>query len=401
MEDRELLRYALEHGMIDVSHVQEQIELNKRKELLNRHPYKIWQGKDGNWRTYLPQDKRNRKLVKRISWKSLEDEIIDYWEKELQNPTVKEAFEEWNDRRLELKKISPSTHLRYIQDFNRFFRTFGNRRIKSISSADIEDFLDEQVATYNLTAKAFSNLKTILKGFLKRAKKRKLIDFNVESLFEDMDMSDKEFKVVIKEDYEEVFDEDEMPEVISYLSDNLDMLNMAILLIFVSGIRVGEAVTLKHSDFDDCTLKIRRTETRYKSGDKWIYEVKELPKTKAGVRTIVIPKEYEWLIKKIQLLNPFQEYIFLRNDGSRIYTHSIRHRLLRICKKLGIYEKSPHKIRKTYGSILLDNHVDNQMIIGQMGHTDILCTERHYHRNRKGIERKSEIISAIPEFMAQ
>ncbi|MDE7030923.1 MAG: site-specific integrase, partial [Lachnospiraceae bacterium] len=57
-----------------------------------------------------------------------------------------------------------------------------------------------------------------------------------------------------------------------------------------------------------------------------------------------------------------------------------------------------HKIRKTYGSILLDNHIDNKVIIDQMGHTDILCTEEHYHRNRKSIDVKSQLISSIPEF---
>ena len=84
--------------------------------------------------------------------------------------------------------------------------------------------------------------------------------------------------------------------------------------------------------------------------------------------------------------------------GERIRTPAVRMRLKRICDKLEIYRKSPHKIRKTYGTILLDNHIDSQLIIGQMGHTNILCTENHYHRNRKSIERKSAIISAIPEF---
>lgn len=57
--------------------------------------------------------------------------------------------------------------------------------------------------------------------------------------------------------------------------------------------------------------------------------------------------------------------------------------------------------RKTYGSILLDNHIDNRFIIGQVGHTDILCTENHYHRNRRDMEKKMEIISQIPEFMTK
>ena len=47
MENQDLLKYALEHGMINLSYVQEQIEMNRRKELLDKHPYKIWEGKDG------------------------------------------------------------------------------------------------------------------------------------------------------------------------------------------------------------------------------------------------------------------------------------------------------------------------------------------------------------------
>lgn len=47
----ELLKYALEHGMINMSYIQEQIKMNKRRELLEQHPYNIWEGKDGKWRT--------------------------------------------------------------------------------------------------------------------------------------------------------------------------------------------------------------------------------------------------------------------------------------------------------------------------------------------------------------
>lgn len=59
MENLDLLNYALEHGMINLSYVQEQIDMNKRKELLEKHPYKISQGKDGKWRTYLPDKKKD------------------------------------------------------------------------------------------------------------------------------------------------------------------------------------------------------------------------------------------------------------------------------------------------------------------------------------------------------
>ena len=383
--------------MIDLAYVQEQIEMNKRKELLAKHPYRIWEGKDGKWRTYLPDKEKNRKLVKRNTEQSIEDVVAEYWKVQLENPTIREVFTEWNDRRLELKKISDSTHLRNEQIFNRHFSEFGKRKIKSVDQEDIEEFLEEQIPEYNLTSKAFSNLKTITRGFLKRTRKRKLIDFNVEELFQEMDVSDSDFHKVIHEDYEEVFDEDEMPKIMEYLIEHPDMSNIAILLMFVTGARIGEVVALKHSDFDGCTFKIRRTETRYKKDGKYICEVKNFPKSHAGVRTAIIPHEYAWIAEKIQHINPFEEYVFVK-DGKRVSTHSVRMRLRRVCDKLKIYRKSPHKIRKTYGTILLDNHIDNQLIIGQMGHTNILCTENHYHRNRKGIKKKSIIISSIPEF---
>lgn len=59
--------------MIDMSYVQEQIEMNKRKELLEKHPYKIWEGNDGRWRTYFPDDTSDRVMRKRKTRKELED----------------------------------------------------------------------------------------------------------------------------------------------------------------------------------------------------------------------------------------------------------------------------------------------------------------------------------------
>ena len=84
-------------------------------------------------------------------------------------------------------------------------------------------------------------------------------------------------------------------------------------------------------------------------------------------------------------------------NGKRMTTNAIRKRLERVCKWLDIYPKSPHKIRKTYITILFDNHVDNDMIRQQVGHASIYVGEKYYHRNRKTLEKKTEILSTIPE----
>lgn len=203
-----LLQYAIGEGIIDIAYIQKQIEMNKRNELLKKHPYKIWESKNGKWYTYLPDKDRGRIQKERKTQKDIEDVIIEYWKEQMENPTICEVFDEWNNRRLELKKISNASHLRNKQIFNRHFKEFGENRIKSTEKDEFCDFLERQIPKYNLTSKSFSNLKAITKGFLKRAKKRKLISFNAEELFQELDTSDTDFKKVIKEDYEEVFNED-------------------------------------------------------------------------------------------------------------------------------------------------------------------------------------------------
>lgn len=399
--NNELLKYAVDNGIIDLSYVQEQIDMEKRKELLEKHPYTIWEGKDGYWHTYLPNKEKGRIPKKKINRESIENDVIEYWKSELENPTIQEVFEEWNNRRLELQKISNSTHLRNTQIFDRHYGEFGKRKIKTVKPVEIGEFLEEQIPEHQLSSKGFSNLKTVTRGFLKRAKKRNLIDFSVEDIFNDLDTSETDFKKVIKEDYEEVFSEDEMPVMIKYLEENADLMNLGILIMFVTGARIGEIVTLKHSDFEENTFKIRRTETRYlnENGEN-VYAVKNFPKSQAGVRTVIIPEDFSWIYQKLKMINPFSDFIFEKNK-KRVTTAAMRSRLRIICDKTGIYHKSPNKIRKTYGTILLDNHIDKKLILGQMGHTDIDCSERFYHRNRRTIKRKSEILSNIPEFCAK
>lgn len=388
----------MENHIIDLSYVQEKIEMAKRKELLEKHPYKISQGKDGNWRTYLPDKKNGRKLVKRNSLKGVEDIVISFWKSEMENPTVKEVFIEWVGRKLETGEIKNPTYERYKIDFERFFNDFGERKIKSVAEDDVEDFLIDCITKFNLTQKGYSNLRILVYGIFKRARKKKYIQFGITELINNMEVSRKIFKSSRKADSEEIFDDEEFAKMEDYLMRKLDLTNMGLLLMFFTGIRVGELAGLKWSDFHENSIRIQRTETRCRNEDgKYVYGIKESPKTEAGIREVIIPTQCMWLIKKVRCINPFGEYMF-EKSGNRVKTYSYRKRLYHICDQVGIPRRSPHKIRKTYASILLDNHVSEKVIIDLMGHTDIQCTNRYYGRNRKTNEKKAEILNSIPEF---
>ena len=42
-QNSDILRFIIDSGMININDVQNRMEVMKRKELLEKHPYKIWQ----------------------------------------------------------------------------------------------------------------------------------------------------------------------------------------------------------------------------------------------------------------------------------------------------------------------------------------------------------------------
>lgn len=403
MTGNEILNFAISQGIIDISSVQEKIEMMKKQKYLEKHPYKIWENKSGDWYTYLPDEKKGRIQRKRKTKEEIKQVVIDYWKTEEENPTIEQVFTEWNNRKLALNQISRATHIRNQQFYNRHYKKFGKRRIKSVSEDEFCDFLEAQIPEHQLKVKAFSGLKTITRGFLKRAKRKKYISFNVEAMLDDLDISEQSFEKSDKSSKDRVFTEEEFPRLKSYLRSNIDVHNLGILLMCITGMRVGELVALKYEDFLSPNLvQIKRTETRYKDEtDTWRYEIKESPKTPAGYRTVVIPLSYSWIYEELKARNLSSEFVMANEDGVRLRTSWIRRRLYAICRELGFErEKGPHTCRRTYATILLDNNVDKNLIVDQMGHTDISCTEKHYHEDMKSSDTKIKILSGIPDFAA-
>ena len=61
----ELLKCIEEDTIIDIALVQDIMEMKRRSDILKKHPYSIWEGKDGYWHTYIAKEDGTRKPVKR------------------------------------------------------------------------------------------------------------------------------------------------------------------------------------------------------------------------------------------------------------------------------------------------------------------------------------------------
>lgn len=396
------LKYAIENGIIDVSQVQQMVEMSKRKELLEKHPFQIWQGKNGKWYVYLPDPKKGRVQKERNTRKEIEDLVANYQKQQIENPTLDEVWEEACAHRSLTKNVKSASLSREQRFYKRHFSVFGQRRIRDLGPEDYVDFIEKEVARHHLTRKGFNGLKGVVRMLLKRAKRRAFINWPVENIFEDLDISDHDFSYRMPEDRDEVFTEDETRRIARYLEMHLDEKNRCLLLILVSGIRIGEAVALKKSDIEGDVLFVRRTETMWIDADGSVHiEVREGTKTD-GVRSVVIHESFKWLLDQIAN-HCGKEWLFENSRGHRQVSKYVRDRFKSVCEKCGVRYRSPHKLRKTYGTILMDNidsksNVGEKFVLSQMGHAEIAITKRHYYKDRKTIEQRRNIVNGIREF---
>lgn len=391
---------AVEYGIVDLQQIQEELDMQKRQEYIKNHPQKIWQGTtNGFWYTYIPDDIEGRRLIKKKSEKDLHDVIINYWKEQEENPTLKEVFQKWNDEKLSWKEIQSNTHERNECLFRTYFGEVENTRIKSVTPQWIECFIKEQIVKHEMSKKSFTALKSLTKSIFKKAKKEKYIDYYIRDVFEDMEISNKAFVKKVRDETKEVYTQEEVMKMAGYAKDYLGIRNLAVLLMFLTGVRIGELVAIKKEDVDELRIKICRTEVRTKKecGRGYNYDVRDFPKSEAGVRDYPVTKQVKQVLGMILAENPEGEYLFMEK-GERIKTVMIRSQVKKICKAVGITYKSPHKVRKTHITILKDNHIGDKIVTSVAGHTDIECTNTYYHFDRTSLQEKCTVLSDIPEF---
>ena len=226
MSDAELLKFAIENGMLDTALVRDKIEMHKREEMLSKHPYEIYQGKDGKWYTYLPDDKKGRIKIKRNEKYQVQDKVFEYWKSLEERITVEDIFNEWSSDKLSREEISKSTYDRYIQDFSKYFAKIRDIEVKYITEDFLEDFVKNIIHEFSMSVKCYSNCRTLIYGIFKRAKKKKLISFSVTESIKDMEISKKSFKKTIMKADEQVFLCGEKESVEKYLEENPDITNL-------------------------------------------------------------------------------------------------------------------------------------------------------------------------------
>lgn len=187
-------------------------------------------------------------------------------------------------------------------------------------------------------------------------------DISITQFFGDLELPKNIYSEKIKSKEEQIFMENEIPLVVNYLKNHVDIWNMGLLLQFQTGMRIGEISALKPEDIHTDHISVQRTQVKYKNEDgKVRFAIQEVAKTKAENRDVYFTDSVKWTLKQIENLNPHGEFLFM-NKGKRILENTFNKRLNSVCEELHITPKSTHKIRRTYGTTLIDNSVNESTI---------------------------------------
>lgn len=397
ISENEILKYAVQNDMIDMDIIRLQIEMDERKQLLARHMYDIWQGKDNKFYTYLPDEKKGRVQRERRTRKEIEDCIVDFYRDDVY---LSDVFSAWITEKEKYSEIQPQTVSKYNNSFKRFFlknpdaQKILHKKVKYITEDDLEDFIKSSVANLQLTKKAYADMRTLIYGMFRYAKKKKQISLSITNFMGDLDISKRSFKKVVKDKSKEVYQENE----VDILTENLrtrtgDIRALGVLLLFQTGMRIGELSGLHKEDILDNSIHVCRTEVKQKNEEgRWITYVKDFPKSDAGDRYIILSDNAKKTVNMILAICDTGDFLFMEN-GKRIRSNAFRRKLMRVCKELNIEYRSNHKIRKTYGTMLIDSNVDEAVVAEMLGHTDIATTKKYYYFSNKGEEKKREQIN--------
>ena len=393
------LQAAIDCGIVDLDEelLRQKIEMTTKERIVKNHPYAITQQPDGRWQTYYKRSEGTKRICIKLSTKEkVIDRLVALYKEEqhTDNLTFHKLFDEWIIYK-ESVTDSANTVLRHKQHYNKYFRdsVFFKKSVKSVSLMDLQVFCNSLVKDNHLSAKEWTNVKTILKGMYEYGFAKGLIP---EDILKDMKITVRFRQVQRKNGTTETFNTDERSSLDEYLDryylETKDPGALAIKLNFYIGLRIGELVALKATDvIDGKYLHIVRQESRDKSQN--IYYVADHTKTHQDRYVPLVPKAIE-LMNEILKRSAGQEYLFER-DGERITSRQVTYILEKYARKLKIPAKRSHKIRKTFASSLNANGVPMDTIRECLGHSTLQTTMAYLYDPLTSDETYNRLIKAL------
>ena len=262
------------------------------------------------------------------------------------------------------KNYSENTIISYINDLY-YFHEFIKMDFDKVKYDDVRDYL-EYLNLKKEKSTSVSRKISSLKSFYKFLYKNDYID--------------KKDYPLVKVTYPKK--EKKLPKFL-YYNDLLEIINesskdkdgirdrLIIEMLYATGVRVSELVNIKLSDIDFNNKRI-------------------IVCGKGNKERIVYYGDYaeEVLLKYLKThIRKDNNYLFLNSKGEQITDGGIRYIIDNIMKKLSIkVHVTPHVLRHSFATHLLQNGADLKAIQTMLGHSDISSTQVYMQFQDSGLK---------------
>jgi len=272
------------------------------------------------------------------------------------------------------KKVSEHTYKAYSNDLQQCFNylklNFAIESVAEISHLFIKSWLSELMAS-GMDAKSVNRKISALKSYYKYLLRHKLVDKS-PMLKVSSPKTSKKLPVFIEEN--------KMSEIMSHLvgekSDekNEEMHRIAddiLLTLYHTGIRLNELIHLekKNIDLNQQTIKVLGKRNKE--------------------RIIPITVELSEVLKDYLDLYPSSPYVFNSPKGAKLYPNFVYRSVKTLLSRYTtLNKKSPHVLRHTFATHLLNHGSDLNAIKELLGHANLSATQIYTHNS---VERLKKI----------
>ena len=278
-------------------------------------------------------------------------------------------------------KLSKNTCISYVNDITQYLDYIKKYREKH----DPEDINIEDIRSYlaslkrnHISSTSQSRKLSAMKSFHKFLMLEKYVSKNVAKLIQNPKQEKKLPTVLSIEEVE---------NLLNVLSEDtpLELRNKTMIeLAYSSGLRVSELVDLKMKNLH---LNNGFIEIFGKGNKERIVPV--------GEEAIYLINKYLETARLLYVNNKSKDYVFLTRRGTNM-TRQMFFEIIREKAKLaGITKEiSPHKLRHSFASHLLERGIDLRLIQELLGHESISTTEIYTHINNTKL--KNVYLNAHP-----